>query len=433
VRRRKEVTTVAESRTVLNELIARWHLTRESAAKLVDQAGCPVTGRHLAGIASGERNAGAELTAAIERAYGMPITELLSPYDGQQWLPSKPPGRRDASSTLTETQEAFALAAQRAYQYKLAFQTRVDTSALADDVRHLAYAYPQQPLTEVISPLVSAQQAVYEQLEQGTVHTQSARDLHFLAGVTTGMIAKAAHDSGDPARAVELARSAAMAGELAGHRSLQAWISGLLSLVTYWAGRPQESIRHAQRAAHLADGTTSTVRLWAAVSEARAWAKLRNPNGVEDALSSATAVADRASGDDLDDFGGLLTFPHARSLYYSAEASATVGMTEAALRYGTQAVDEYRDPTSDFWAFGDAAGARAALATAHIQQGEVEGANELLVPVFDLPPTQRINGIIKCVQPVYEAVSSADTGDVGRDLSERIEAFSRVPMRAVSQ
>src|SRR5690606_2236877 len=177
----------------------------------------------------------------------------------------------------------------------------------------------------------------------------------------------------------------------------------------------------------------STVRLWAAVSEARAWAKLRNPNGVEDALSSATAVADRASGDDLDDFGGLLTFPHARSLYYSAEASATVGMTEAALRYGTQAVDEYRDPTSDFWAFGDAAGARAALATAHIQQGEVEGANELLVPVFDLPPTQRINGIIKCVQPVYEAVSSADTGDVGRDLSERIEAFSRVPMRAVSQ
>ncbi|REH18283.1 hypothetical protein BCF44_13638 [Kutzneria buriramensis] len=421
---------MSEPRTVLDELITKWHLTRDAAAKLVDEAGCPVTGRHLAGIARGQRHAGAQLTAAIERAFGRPITELLVPYTGQ-WLPSNPPGQTASSAISTDTEEAFALAAQRAYQYKLAYQTRIDTSALADDVRYLAQAYPQQPLAEVISPLVAAQQAVYEQLEQGTVHTQSARELHFLAGITTGMIARAAHDSGDPSRAVELARSAAMAGELAGHRGLQAWISGLLSLVTYWAGRPQESIRHAQRAAHLASGTASTVTVWAAVSQARAWAKLRNPGGVESALSSANAAEEHATGDDLDAFGGLLTFSRARALYYTAEASATVGLTDAAARYGNEAVEAYRDPTSDYWAFGDSAGASAALATAYIQQGEVEGANALLVPVFDLPPVQRTNGIIKCIQPVYEAVSSSDTGEAGRELSERIEAFSRVPMRAV--
>jgi hypothetical protein len=423
---------VSESRTVLDELITKWHLTRESAAKLVEQAGCPVTGRHLAGIARGERQAGAQLTAAIERAYGMSITELLVPYDGQQWLPSKPPGPI-ASPTTTETQEAFALAAQRAYQYKLAYQTKIDTSALADDVRHLAHAYPQQPLAEVISPLVAAQQAVYEQLEQGSLHTQSTRELHFLAGVTTGMIAKAAHDSGDPSRAVELARSAAMAGELAGHVGLQAWISGLLSLVTYWADRPQESIRHAQRAAHLAGETTSTVAVWAAVSEARAWAKLANADRVEQALSRANESQARATGDELDGFGGLLTFPRPRALYYAAEASTTAGLTEAAVRYGTEAVDAYSDSSTEHWAFGDAAGAAAALATARIQQGEIEGATALLVPVFDLPPTQRINGIVRCVQPVYDAVSSRDTGEAGHELGERIEAFSRMPMRAVGR
>lgn len=422
--------TSPEPCTVLDALIGKWHLTKDAAAKLVTEAGCPVSGRHLAGIARGNRQAGAELAGAIERAFGFPLDELLADYS-DQWLPSTPPSK--PTSLSTNTQEAFALAAQRAYQYKLAYQTRIDTAALADDVRHLALAYPQQPLGEVVSPLVSAQEAVYEQLDQGTVHTDSARDLHFLAGVTTGMIAKAAHDSGDPARAVELARSAMMAGELAGHRSLQAWVSGLLALVTYWAGRPQESIRHARRAAHLTDGTTSTVPVWAAVSEARAWAQLGNAAEVTGALQQASGASERATGDDLDAFGGLLTFPRARALYYSAEATVTAGLTDEAVEYGTDAVEAYRDPTSDVWAFGDAAGATAALATARIGQGEVEGASELLVPVFDLPPSQRINGIIKCIQPVYQAVTTSDTGEAGQELGERIEAFSRVPMRAVTQ
>jgi tetratricopeptide (TPR) repeat protein len=423
---------MTETRTVLDELISRWHLTRDAAAKLVVAAGCPVTGRHLGGIARGHRHAGARLAASIEKAFGLPLPELLAPYEAQ-WLPSAPPHPNASPTGCITTEEAFALATERAYQYKLAYQTRIDTSALADDVRHLAQAYPQQALTEVISPLVATQQAIYEQLEHGTVHTASARELHFLAGITTGMIAKAAHDSGDADRAVELARSAAMAAELAGHTGLQAWVSGLLSLITYWAGRPQESIRHAQRAAHLSAGTTSTVTVWAAVSQARAWAKLRNPASVETALANADSAQEHATGDDLDVFGGLLTFPRARALYYTAEASATAGLTTAAVQYGQDAVEAYRDQSSDHWAFGDAAGASAALATAYIQQGEVEGASELLVPVLDLPPTQRTNGIIKCVEPVYDAITATDTGDAGRVLSEQIEAFNRVPMRAVSR
>lgn len=423
---------MGEARTVLDALVAKWHLTRDAAAKMVSDAGCPVSGRHLAGIAGGARQPGAELAGAIERAFGMPIAELLAQHDERQWLPSNPPGRAVSSVVSpSDTQEAFALATQRAYQYKLAYQTRVDTSALADDVRYLARAYPQQPLGEVISPLVAAQQAIYEQLESGRIHTESARDLHFLAGVTTGMVAKAAHDSGDPARAIELARAASMASDLAGHRGLQAWVSGLQSLVSYWAGRPQESIRHARRAAELVGGTRSTVAVWAAVSEARAWARLGDAEQVQSALHTARSLEDRATGDgdDLDAFGGLLTFPRARGLYYSAEAAVHVGMLDEALAYGNAAVEQYNDPTSDYWAFGDAAGSSAALATAHVRRREVEEATAVLVPVLDMPPTQRINGIIKCVQPVYDALTSVNAGAAGHELGERIEAFTRVPMR----
>lgn len=381
----------------------------------------------VVGTAHRQRDLDVKLAPANEIAYQTSIRRY------EQSIPSKLPAQTATVVTITNIEEAFAVATQRAYEYKLAYQTRIDTTALADDVRHLAQAYPRQPLAEVLSPLLAAQQAIYEQLEQGTVHTESARDLHFLAGITAGMLAKAAHDSGDPARAVELARSAAMAGELAGHRSLQAWISGLLALVTYWAGQPQESIRHARRAAHLADGTSSSVTVWAAVSEARAWAKLHNAAAVENALTGATDATDRITGDDLDAFGGLLTFSRARALYYAAEAAVTVGLSDEAVRYGVEAVQEYSNPATDHWAFGDSSGASAALATAYVHQGEVEGANAVLAPVFDLLPTQRINGVIKCVEPVYKAVSSTDTGEVGRELTERIEAFTRVAIRAVAR
>ena len=49
-----------------------------------------------------------------------------------------------------------------------------------------------------------------------------------------------------------------------------------------------------------------------------------------------------------------------------------------------------------------------------------------------LPPEQRINGIVHSVNRVHRAVASADS-TAGRELQERIEDYTRTPLRAVPQ
>jgi hypothetical protein len=48
-------------------------------------------------------------------------------------------------------------------------------------------------------------------------------------------------------------------------------------------------------------------------------------------------------------------------------------------------------------AFGDAAGSRCDLAVARIALGEIEGAQEAVTPVLELPADQRIRGVISSV------------------------------------
>ena len=82
---------------------------------------------------------------------------------------------------------------------------------------------------------------------------------------------------------------------------------------------------------------------------------------------------------------------------------------------------------------GHAAGSRADFAITEVARGsEVDGAVEVLEPVLALPPEQRINGIVHSVNRVHRAVASADSA-AGRELQERIEDYTRTPLRAVPQ
>ncbi len=77
---------------------------------------------------------------------------------------------------------------------------------------------------------------------------------------------------------------------------------------------------------------------------------------------------------------------------------------------------------------------RANLALARIARGEFEGAFDALTPVFELPADKRINGIIHSLNRVHRAlttVSSSASSAPARELQERIEDYTRTPMRAL--
>lgn len=51
--------------------------------------------------------------------------------------------------------------------------------------------------------------------------------------------------------------------------------------------------------------------------------------------------------------------------------------------------------------------------------------------MLDLPAEQRISGIVHSVNRVHRMLNNAPSSAVTRDLQERIEVYTRTPVRAL--
>ena len=421
-------------RTVLAHLIQRRNQTySEIVAEFVELGGT-ITERHLRRLASGERAGTTPQTRrTLQRMFGKPVEELLAPYVPEQAGQVVPVSAGGGRITTGNEMEVLDVAASRARAFALAAQTGLGSEAMEqvyDDVRHVAKAYPQRPLPEILGQLVETQDLVFALLESRQ-RPEHLRQLYFLGGVTGGLLAKASHDLGNPHAALTQARTAFLCADNADHHGLRAWVRGLQSLVSYWAGNPHDSVRYAQLGAGYAEQANSTTSVWLPVSEARAWAALGNADATRAALERAeNAWGTVVEGDDLDEMGGLCTFGRNRQLYYAADALAWLpGERDTAERYSRQAVDAYTDQSHPEWAFGDAAGSHAAMAITRIANGELDGAADAIAPVLGLPTERRINGVVHSARRVHQALRQSGRADDARDLQEEIEMFTRTPMQ----
>lgn len=432
-----------EPRTTLEYLLLQQDRTYEETAaafvKLAGELGEPATisARHLGRLARRERGH-VGMTPATRRVlqamFGRPVDELLRPWVGQV-EPVPESLVRVSTAEVVDEGRVLAMAAQRARRFAVtAGQDGVSAEVvdqLHDDVQRLATAYPQQPLREILGDLVEAQDALFSLLERRQ-RPSSARQLYFLAGVASGLLAKASHDLAEPHVAIAQARAGYLCADHADHDGLRAWLRGLQSFVAYWAGRFQESVRYARAGIEYAARSLNTTAVWLPANEARAWAALGNAEQARAAIERAQDAWTRSRPDDLDELGGICSFSRTRALYYAADALAWLpAEAEAAERYSTLAVEAYRDTDGPDWAFGDQAGSHCDLAVARVARRQLDGASETLRPVLDLPPERRINGVIHSVQRVSKAIVHAGLAAEGHDLLDEIETFTRSPMRAL--
>lgn len=396
-----------------------------------------MSARHLRRLAKGHAGSCTPVTRRVLQVmFGRPFAELQRPLGPRGSLvPVSGPLTVPPQAT---TEEMLLMAADRAKRFAMqAGQVALSSETLeqiADDLRRLCVAYPQQPLAAILGDLVTTQDTVFALLEHQQ-RPQHARDLYLMAGLAGGLLAKASHDTSDPHSALTQARTAYLCADMADHNGLRAWIRGLQSLVTYWDGRARESVRYAQAGAEAARLAGSTSAVWLAVSEARAWASLGNAPEARAAIDRAERAWETATDDnEVDQMGGIATFTRARQVYYAAEALAWLpSEAEAAEDYSARAVEAYSDESAPDWAFGDAAGSRSALAIARIYRGELDGAADAVGPVLDLPPGQRIRGIISCTRHVHDALvrSGRAADSAAADLEEQIEVFARTPAQAL--
>lgn len=94
--------------------------------------------------------------------------------------------------------------------------------------------------------------------------------------------------------------------------------------------------------------------------------------------------------DEVEQFGGLLTFPLAKQDYYLGGTYTLLGKHEEAHRHATAAIAAYRSGPREERSYGDEALAHIDLITAGILQGDPDGATTALQHVLDLPPQMRI-------------------------------------------
>lgn len=195
-----------EPRTVLEHMIQQRDRTYEELAEEFGRLGERVTisARHLGRLARGERGMAGTNPAtrrALQAMFSLPVEELLRP-----WSPADLPAVRSHDGTQTGLivtdvdRSVLTMAAERARRFTLN-AAQVTNPEFADqlhaDVARLTLAYPQRPITELLGDLVETQETLFTLIERQQPLTQ-ARQLHFLAAVTSGLLAKASHDLAEP-------------------------------------------------------------------------------------------------------------------------------------------------------------------------------------------------------------------------------------------
>lgn len=119
------------------------------------------------------------------------------------------------------------------------------------------------------------------------------------------------------------------------------------------------------------------------------------------AIQRAEEARERVDGGELDEFGGIMTFPAPRKRYYAADATIWLaGEEEEAAQRAEGVIEAYKTAANADRSFSDEAGARADLALARSSQHDVEGPAEAPAEVLDLPVDQRIEGIAASVKRV---------------------------------
>lgn len=272
-------------------------------------------------------------------------------------------------------------------------QTTMDIyrSQLSD----LSGLFLHQPAAGLFPRLVGLRSALLEHLYERQPLRRS-RDLYALTGMACVVLAHASHVLGHRSSGITHAQLARLCAQEADHVELHAWALGTQALLSEAANRPQAALRYLSAAGEeLARSRvpgTAAVRL--ASYEARLAARVGQHERARAALAAAKhtreQVGSTAEVADLDDIGGILSFPRAKQEFFSAEANLLLGRCEPAECDALAAITSYTGGPPEQSSYGDLALAWLDVAAARLATSDLDGMHDALQPVLALPTNLRI-------------------------------------------
>jgi hypothetical protein len=265
-----------------------------------------------------------------------------------------------------------------------------------DGVRGVASSYLTDDAIGVYTRASSLAGRVFVQIRSSATPDQA--DTRG-AGYLYAMLGWIAGDLGRHQAAEAHARTAWMCATLSQDSSVKAWVVSTMSKIALWDGRPREAAGLAVFGQQFA--RTGSVATMLASQEADAWADCGATDRALLALTRVTDDSDCTAGDDI---GGLLSCGPIRHMNYASAVLVKIGDDRGASR-AAQAALILAD-RGDRSGYGTVAQTRISAALAMVQRGEVEGATEVLSPVLDAPPAQRLGPVARRMLSLDRALTS---------------------------
>ena len=253
-------------------------------------------------------------------------------------------------------------------------------------------------------------------------------ELYFLLGCLHELMGLTANRLGYPDAAEELLRSGWAYANVIDHNALRGMLRARLSYVMYWRGRYADSRDLATDGLRYTSQGLVGANLH--LEQARALARLGEPDAARQEVGLAHAAWEERNRDDLADIGGE-EFALSQAATYSMAGSAlaeTGHSREAAgeLERAIILYDQGPRPGEHHGVAGQAL-ARTDLAMIRLLCGALDAGAAALAPVLALPAGQRLATLTARLVLVRRELAAPVFRDSqqARDLGDQIEEFGR--------
>lgn len=331
--------------------------------------------------------------------------------------------------TAAADAERFALWAESSAPGSIALDGyREELSSLATDFLH-------QPMPTLLPGLVRLRNRLFHQLQ-----ARQDRSLWALAGMTSVVLAHASHVVGNALAGRKQARVARMCANEANHVELLAWTCGTQGLIAECAGRLREAAQHMREAADVLSRSrmpgSAAVRL--ASYEARINARLGLEQEAKAAVERAEIAQARLPGQEaseLDDIGGILSFPPSKQLFYAAESFLLLRDPEQAELHAMAAIESFDAGPPEHHSYGDVALARIDMGAARLADDNLDGVLVALEPVFALPPQLRIAPLVVPLNAIDQVLAGPryQRANAATGIRQEMVAFRAETVQAASR
>jgi hypothetical protein len=368
-----------------------------------------------------------QITDAINESGAGLVEDACGPRD------SKPASRRVVSALV---RELMMVAAEQSRDYAELADVALGSYVMEQlevDVVQLARDYMRRPPIPLFEDIVRARRHVFIKLDQ-TRRPHQIRDLHFLAGVLSGLLAQMCIDVGQWRHAADHALAAWTYANTIGHDGLAGWARGMQATVAFWDDRPRDAVLAIRRGQeHIASGPLA-VRLHSLA--ARAWSHGGNVDHTIRSVRAAEGARDCSSNqvDDLhDSIGGLFRWDTTRQEMCASSAFLQLlcfredleptrirWLADQVVQHAQRALAASRT-NQDTRSVTLETSMSLDMATAYLVLGDAERVQETLVDVFSLPAEHRTYPLLYRLghlQSRLIQISSRWTHDLGEQIDD---------------